>query len=301
MTPFQQSGHRVTPDPANTRLPASGDDDGDGLLLFLVFIVGALTSTAGVVLIALLGEWWVFGFGLAVHAIMTAIVVLTIVQVMTGRHRSIAHRHPLPGRSLSSRSTPASSHQAAARTTIAATAGSPAIALRPRRADAPLRSDGGWMARGVLVVTDETLASANEVPQPILEQIERADEVYVVAPTLTTWLQSLTGDIDDARASADERLRTVFDHMDASGLESHGTVGDEDQVAAIADALDGFSADLILLRLHAPGSQNKNWREHRLVDWVRTHTTVPTIVFYFDDEGQFVRRQDPIAPAADAA
>jgi len=157
------------------------------------------------------------------------------------------------------------------------------------------------MARRVLVVTDETLASANEVPQPILDQIERAGEVYVVAPTLTTWLQSLTGDIDGARVSADERLRTVFDHMDASGLESRGTVGDEDQVNAIADALDGFSADLILLRLHAPGSQNENWREHRLVDWVRTHTTVPTIVFYFDDEGQFLRRQDATAPAADAA
>ena len=131
--------------------------------------------------------------------------------------------------------------------------------------------------------------------------IERADEVYVVAPTLTTWLQSLTGEIDGARASADERLRTVFDHMAASGLESRGTVGDEDQVTALADALDGFSADLILLRLHAPGSRNENWREHRLVDWVRTHTTVPTIVFYFDDEGQFLRRQDATAPAADAA
>ena len=157
------------------------------------------------------------------------------------------------------------------------------------------------MAGRVLVVTDETLASANEVPQAILDHIEEADEVYVVAPTLTTWLQSLTGDIDGARASADERLRTVFDHMDASGLESHGTVGDEDQVAAIADALDGFSAELILLRLHARGSENENWREHRLVDWVRTHTTVPTIVFYFDDEGQFVRPENAIAPVAGAA
>jgi hypothetical protein len=77
-------------------------------------------------------------------------------------------------------------------------------------------------------------------------------------------------------------------------------VGDEDQVAAIADALDGFRADLILLRLHARGSQHENWREHRLVDWVRTHTTVLTIVFYFDEEGQLVRPEDAIAPVADA-
>ena len=82
----------------------------------------------------------------------------------------------------------------------------------------PPGSDEDRKASRVLVVTDETLASANEVPKPILDQIEQAGEVYIVAPTLTTWLQSLTGDIDGARASADERLRTVFDHVDASGL-----------------------------------------------------------------------------------
>lgn len=349
MTPFQQSPHRFTPDGSNTRLPVSGDDAGDGLVMFFVFTIAVLTSTAAVVLIALLGEWWVLGFGFAIHVIVTAIVVLTIVHMLAGRHRSIADRAGLPSTSLSPRSSPATSQQAGARTTLNSTAGSPATApepgmhkfaaqgdrwsnrptmagarrqqeelargrsarpsehLEPRRRPGPnasawpLGSDGPRMARRVLVVTDETLASANEVPQPILDQIEPADEVYVVAPTLTTWLQSLTGDIDGARASADERLRTVFDHMAASGLESHGTVGDEDQVSAIADALVGFSADLILLRLHVPESRNENWREHRLVEWVRTHTTVPTIVFYFDDEGQFVRRQDAIASGAAAA
>lgn len=171
-----------------------------------------------------------------------------------------------------------------------------------------LGSDRTRMARRVLVMTDENLASANEVPGPIFAQIEQAAaqtetaaEVYVVAPTLTTRLQSLTGDIDGARASADQRLRTVFEHMDASGLEFHGTVGDEDQVTAIADALDGFPADLILLRLHAPGSPNENWREHRLVDWVRRHTTVPAVAFYFDDEGQFMGREEVIAPVPAAA
>ena len=310
--------------------------------MFVIFIVAVLTSTMAVVLVALLDAWWVLGFGFAMHVIVTAIVVLTIVQVMAGRDHFIADRDALPRTRVSPRSSPARSHDP--RPPIESTPGSPATVLEPRthqlaahgdrgshqpttatapdepeasaagrRAGArtyreprrrqgshahasPLESDGNRMARRVLVVTDETLASADEVPQPILDQIEQADEVYVVAPTLTTWLQSLTGDVDGARVSADERLRTVFDHMHASGLDSRGTVGDEDQVAAIADALDGFRADLILLRLHARGSQHENWREHRLVDWVRTHTTVPTIVFYFDDEGQFVRPEDAIAP-----
>jgi hypothetical protein len=309
--------------------------------MFVIFIVAVLTSTVAVVLVALLDTWWVLGFGFAMHVIVTAIVVLTIVQVMAGRDHFIADRDALPRTRVSPRSSPARSHDPGP--PIESTPGSPATVLEPRthqlahgdrgshqpttatapdepeasaaarRAGArtyreprrrqashahasPLESAGNRMARRVLVVTDETLASANEVPQPILDQIEQADEVYVVAPTLTTWLQSLTGDVDGARVSADERLRTVFDHMHASGLDSRGTVGDEDQVAAIADALDGFRADLILLRLHARGSQHENWREHRLVEWVRTHTTVPTIVFYFDDEGQFVRPEDAIAP-----
>jgi hypothetical protein len=71
-----------------------------------------LTSTAAVVLIAVLGEWWVFGFGLTIHAIMTAIVMLTIAQVMAGRHRSISDRHALRSTSPPPRSSPARSHQA---------------------------------------------------------------------------------------------------------------------------------------------------------------------------------------------
>jgi hypothetical protein len=148
------------------------------------------------------------------------------------------------------------------------------------------------MAERILVLTNEHLADANEVPESLLPYIDEAKEIYVVAPTLTTWLQSLAGDIDRARVSADERLHTVFDHMHASGLEAHGTIGDEDQVAAIADALADFDADLIVLRLHVPGSHEENWREHRVAKRVRSHFGVPTIVFYFDDEGHVVRRDD---------
>ncbi len=119
------------------------------------------------------------------------------------------------------------------------------------------------------MVTDENLAEANEVPEPIRPLVDVAEDVYVVAPTLTTRLQSLTGDVDRARASAQERLRTVFDHMHADGLEPRGVVGDEDQVAAIADALADFEADLMVLRLHARGSESENWREHRLAKRVR--------------------------------
>ena len=45
------------------------------------------------------------------------------------------------------------------------------------------------MAKRVLVVTNEILADANEVPESIRPIVEEAEEIYVIAPTLTSWLQ----------------------------------------------------------------------------------------------------------------
>lgn len=148
------------------------------------------------------------------------------------------------------------------------------------------------MAQRVLVLTNEILADANEVPEAIRPLLEEAEEICVIAPTLTTWLQWVATDLDGARVLADERLKTVFDHMHAGGLKPSGTVGPEDQVVAISDALTDFDADLIVLRLHAPGSKDENWREHRIAEQVRSHFDLPTIVFYFDDEGQVVGREE---------
>jgi hypothetical protein len=144
-----------------------------------------------------------------------------------------------------------------------------------------------------LVVTNEDLADANAVPSDIRPLLDAAEEVYVIAPTLTSWLEWLASDIDGARAAADERLHRVFDHMHADGLAPRGTIGDEDQVLAIADALADFDADLIVLRLHIPGSARENWHEHRIAERVSSHFGVSTIAFFFDSDGQVVGRARP--------
>jgi hypothetical protein len=147
-------------------------------------------------------------------------------------------------------------------------------------------------AKRVLLLTSEDLADASQVPGPIRPLIEEAEDIYVVAPTLTTWLQWVATDVDRARVAADKRLHRVFDHMHADGLAPHGTVADENQVVAIADALLEFDADLIVLRLHAPASDHKNWQEHRVAERVRSHFDVPTIAFYFDNEGHVIGRAE---------
>jgi hypothetical protein len=146
------------------------------------------------------------------------------------------------------------------------------------------------LAERVLVVTNEDLAEANEVPKEIRPFLDAAEEIYVIAPTLTSWLQWLASDVDGARTSADERLHKVFDHMHADGLAPRGAIGDEDQVLAIADALADFDADLIVLRLHIPGSAHENWHEHRIAERVRSHFGVPTIAYFFNSDGHVVGR-----------
>jgi hypothetical protein len=147
-------------------------------------------------------------------------------------------------------------------------------------------------ARRVLVVTNEILADANEVPAALRPLIDNAEEIYVIAPTLTNWLQWVASDVDAARAAADGRLRRVFEHMRAGGLEPHGAVGDEDQVLSIADALAEFDAELIVLRLHAPGSGHESWHEHRIAERVRSHFGLPTVVFFFDNDGHVVGSEE---------
>jgi hypothetical protein len=141
-------------------------------------------------------------------------------------------------------------------------------------------------------VSNEILADANEVPKAIRPLVEDAEEIFVIAPTLTNWLQWVASDVDGARVAADQRLHTVFDHMHANGLKPHGTIGAENQVVAIADALAEFHADLIVLRLHAPNTEHESWHEHRIAERVRSHFDLPTMVFFFDDEGQVVAHQE---------
>ena len=312
--PASGNGTQVSNAATEPRAPEPEDDSAQGLAMLLVFTGAVLFVTGAVALLALVGSWWMLGVAFAIHAATTAVVLLTLLHVMAGSRRAI----PVGDRP-SPTPTPYSDHRA----DLVAARG--LFAPRPPRTGAVrTRADIGPSGAGlstqgaivdgvasapgsvrdtpggatetqgvagrhrVLVVTDENLAEANEVPEPIRPLVDQAADIYVLAPTLTTRLQSLTGDIDGARMAAGDRLRTVFDHMHADGLVPRGTVGDEDQITAIADALADFDADLMLLRLHAPGTKNENWREHRLARRVRSHFKLPTITFFFDDQGHVV-------------
>lgn len=92
----------MTATPRDPRVNPLFDDSRDGLAMFVIFTAAVLIVTSAVALIALVGGWWILGVAFAIHVLMTAIVVATIVSVMDGRSSATTEVQPLddPGGGL---------------------------------------------------------------------------------------------------------------------------------------------------------------------------------------------------------
>jgi hypothetical protein len=102
----------------------------------------------------------------------------------------------------------------------------------------------------LLILTADPSAETN-LREP-LEEIAGGEEleVKVVAPLRPeSTLDLVTGDIDDAKAGAEERAeRSAEESEEAESVtRADADVGDADQLLAIGDALAEFEADHIVL------------------------------------------------------
>jgi hypothetical protein len=143
-------------------------------------------------------------------------------------------------------------------------------------------------ARRILIMANQAVADRPAgVPETVRRQVLEAEEVRVVAPTLTTRLQSWTSDIDAAASSADERMRAIVESIQTTGQRaSEGNVGDEDPLQAIADALAVFPADAVILAVRAPDAQNR--RERRLGEKAHARFGLPLTEMRIDRDGRVV-------------
>jgi hypothetical protein len=144
------------------------------------------------------------------------------------------------------------------------------------------------IARRVLIIATNVVADRPRgVPEVVRRQVLAAKEVRVVAPTLTSWLQSWVSDINAATSSADERVRTIVESIQATGQRaSRGSVSDEDPLQAIADALAMFPADALILALHSPETQNR--RERRVGERACARFKLPVTEMLIDVDGRVV-------------
>jgi hypothetical protein len=143
-------------------------------------------------------------------------------------------------------------------------------------------------AKRVLVIANEAVADRPAgVPEVVRRLVLEAEEVRVIAPTLTSVLESWTSDIDKAAGSAADRARVIVSGMEAAGRErrAEAGVGDEDPLRAIEDALAVFPADALILAVHTPDVQNR--RERRLGERVRRFD-LPVTEMQIDRDGRVV-------------
>jgi nucleotide-binding universal stress UspA family protein len=108
----------------------------------------------------------------------------------------------------------------------------------------------------LLILTSEPF-TAGQLRDALPDGVDpREAEVMVVAPALQEdalhfWLS----DADEAIARAEEvRARTVAE-LDSAGVPASGDTGEGDPADAIADALQTFSADRIVIFTHPDSDQ----------------------------------------------
>jgi hypothetical protein len=140
--------------------------------------------------------------------------------------------------------------------------------------------------RRLLIVTGVAAGDVEELPPLVRSLIESASEILVVTPVLPGRLQWLASDTDRVRHEADERLRTVMDHVEALAPDTHATgrVGDETPLSAFADAVRRFRPHHILIALRA--ADHSAWQERGLIDRVQEGFHIPLTIFELDRAGR---------------
>jgi hypothetical protein len=124
---------------------------------------------------------------------------------------------------------------------------------------------------GVLVLADAT-CSPEQLCESVARHLHGRDaEVYVVAPTLPDPLRYLTDDEGPDRGDAERRLGETLDRLRAAGIPATGSVGTDDPLQALGDALAGFpAAELVIVT-----SSDSQWLEDDLLE--RARPLVPSV------------------------
>lgn len=139
----------------------------------------------------------------------------------------------------------------------------------------------------VLIIANALIANARQsLPASLRRDDAPARELLVIAPMLTTRLQSLCSDTDDARHAAEQRLRYIAADMGAFRSPPRTSVGDENQLLAVSDALASFDADACVLVNHT--REHANYHEHGVAEQIHEQFGLPITALTVDTHGRIV-------------
>jgi hypothetical protein len=137
--------------------------------------------------------------------------------------------------------------------------------------------------RRLLFVADAAVADVHDLPPEARALLSAAAEVCVVKPTLPGRLAWLADDVDRFRHLADERLDTVLGHMRSVGAHASGAHNRGSVLRVIADAVEDFKPDHLLLALRS--MEHANWQERGLEERLEKRFGLPLISYAVDPRG----------------
>jgi hypothetical protein len=137
--------------------------------------------------------------------------------------------------------------------------------------------------RRLLFVADAAVAEVHNLPVEARALLRAAAEVYVVTPTLPGRLAWLADDVDQFRHLADERLDAVLGHMRSLGAYARGAHNRGSVLTVIADAVQDFEPDHMLLALRS--AEHANWQEHALEERLAKRFGLPLMSYAVDPRG----------------
>jgi nucleotide-binding universal stress UspA family protein len=144
----------------------------------------------------------------------------------------------------------------------------------------------------LLFVADAAVAGADELPAAVRALIAAAAEIQVITPALPGRLAWLADDVDGERHVADERLETVLRHLRSIDAHAVGAVRRGSVLTVIADAIETFEPDHVLLALRS--SDRANWQEGRLAERVEERFGVPLTAYTVDARGRASTAEGPL-------
>jgi Universal stress protein family len=148
----------------------------------------------------------------------------------------------------------------------------------------------GVQGRRILVISNETV-SGTVLHEAIRFRARNVGgEVLVVVPALRSRMRNWMSDADGARHAAEERLARSLERLTAAGIHARGQIGDGDPLQAIADALELFAADEIVIATHPEG--RSHWLARDVVARARGRFDQPVFHVVVDLEQQ----QEYVAP-----
>ena len=145
--------------------------------------------------------------------------------------------------------------------------------------------------RRLLFIADAAVADVYDLPPEAHALLSAAAEVYVVTPTLPGRLAWLADDVDQFRHLADERLDTVLGDMQSVGAHASGAHNRGSVLTVIADAVEDFKPDHMLLALRS--SDHANWQERRLEERLEKRFGLPLLSYAVDPRGHATGVQHP--------